>query len=288
MPVAPKRRRRSIPVPGNVTMHGACDFFRTSDVEELQGILQTKLRVAPQRVADHLNFVTENLLAFYALERAPTADSKTAEWCVALARDVEDLLANLGCPDRRYPERQMLLEARVVLTHVGTDTGIAKHYLKALGFDDYWTALDAVPAVLWILKRVAEYSASEYQTRARSRGTKQNAQQPQHVVLLAETARLLMAAFGLDPPDRRPNETGPFVRAVDFLRMRIIRGFEEQGSFTDKGTDSRLVMRLRHFGPTAAASLWVRERDRIRKRLSRPETQQLIDAWRPTGDGDAP
>lgn len=269
-PVKGKVRSRPIPVAPQITMRGSCDFFNEQDAQQLQEIVGAALLVDAEHAASQLNFLSENFFVRFAFHHAPTPDSKTAEWCQALVRDVGSLLENIGSPDMGYPERQMALQARIVLTNMGTDTDITEHHLRWLGFGkDIWEALDRVPAALWLLKKTAEFAAGRYKEQAGAGRSRLNPRQAQHVFLLQSVARLLQSAYGVEPPRTRPNENGPFVRAVDFVRSKIIEGMGELGAFTDLGTDDQAARRLRQFTPSAAASLWVREGQKIRAALSK-------------------
>jgi len=259
-------------------MRGSCDFFKERDASQLQEVVGATLLVEPGRAADQLNFIAEDFFLRFAFHHAPTSDSKTAEWCRALVRDLGSLLENLGTPDMGYPERQMLLQTRIVLTNIGTDTGINEHHIRFLGLgDDIWESLDRVPSALWLLKKTAEYAAGQYQEQASNGRSRLNPRQAQNVFLLQAVARLLQSAYGVEPPKTRPNENGPFVRAVDFIRLKIIAGMGELGFFTDQGTDGQAAKRLRQFTPSAAASLWVREGEKIRAALSNGKDELMME-----------
>jgi hypothetical protein len=166
-PVKGKARSRPIPVPAQITMRGSCDFFKERDASQLQEIVGATLLVEPGRAADQLKFISEDFFLRFAFHHAPTSDSKTAEWCRALVHDVGSLLENLVSPDKGYPDRQMSLQARIVLTNIGTDTGITERHLRWLGFgEDIWEALDRGPASLRLLKRQADFAAVRYQEQA--------------------------------------------------------------------------------------------------------------------------
>lgn len=135
-PVKGKARSRPIPVPAQITMRGSCDFFKERDASQLQEIVGATLLVEPGRAADQLKFISEDFFLRFAFHHAPTSDSKTAEWCRALVHDVGSLLENLVSPDKGYPDRQMSLQARIVLTNIGTDTGITERHLRWLGFGE--------------------------------------------------------------------------------------------------------------------------------------------------------
>ncbi len=275
---AKKARLRPIPVPAQITMRGSCEFFKDHHAAQLQEIVGAKLLVEPELAANQLNFVSEEFFLRFAFHHAPTSDSKTAEWCRALVRDVGSLLEALGCPDKGYPDRQMLLQTRIVLTNIGTDTGISEHHMRWMGLgDDAWQALDRVPAALWFLKKTAEYAAGQYQEQAAAGRSRLNPRQAQHVFLLQAVARLLQSAYGIEPPKTRPHENGPFVRAVDFVRLQIIEGMGELGFFTDQGTDGQAARRLRQFTPSAVASLWVREGKKIRQTLASQENRLMME-----------
>lgn len=277
-PVKAKARSRPIPVPAQITMRGSCDFFKEQDASQLQEIVGAALLVEPAQAADHLNFIAEEFFLRFAFHHAPTSDSKTAEWCRALVRDVGSLLDSLGSPDMGYPERQMLLQTRIVLTNIGTDTGINEHHIRFLRFgDDIWQSLDRVPSALWLLKKTAEYAAGQYQEQASEGRSRLNPRQAQNVFLLQAVARLLQSAYGIEPPKTRPNENGPFVKAVDSIRLKIIAGIGDLGFFTDQGTDGQAARRLRQFTPSAAASLWVREGKQIRAALSKGKDELMME-----------
>ena len=285
-PIKRKARLRPIPIPAQITMRGSCDFFKEQDAERLQEIVGAGLLVAPERVVGQLNFLSEDFFLRFAFHHAPTSDSKTAEWCRALIRDVGTLLKSLGCPDMGYPERQMFLQTRIVLTNIGTDAGINEHQMRWMGLgDDVWEALDRVPAALWILKKTTEYAASQYQERAAGGRSRLNSRQAQHVFLLGAVARLLQSTYGVEPPKTRPHENGPFVQSVDFVRLKIIEGMGELGFFTDQGTDGQAARRLRQFTPSAAASLWAREGKTIRADLANQENRLMMERSKPPGDG---
>jgi hypothetical protein len=89
-------------------------------VRTLSATLRRDIETLPSLVASDLNLLCEDFLVRYALEKALTSDSRTGEWCAALERDVEALMHALGVPDLGFPERQMNLQARVVLTNMGT------------------------------------------------------------------------------------------------------------------------------------------------------------------------
>ncbi len=259
-------------------MRGSCDFFKEQDAEQLQDIVGAALLVEAERAASQLNFLAEDFFVRFAFHHAPTPDSKTAEWCRALVRDVGSLLENLGSSDKGYPDRQMSLQARIVLTNIGTDTDITERHLRWLGFgEDIWEALDRVPAALWLLKRQADFAAVRYQEQASEGRSRLNPRQAQNVFLLQAVARLLQSAYGVEPPKTRPNQNGPFVRAVEFVRLKIIAGMGELGFFTDQGTDGKAVKRLRQFTPSAAASLWVREGKKIRAVLSKGKDELMME-----------
>jgi hypothetical protein len=277
-PVKGKARSRPIPVPAQITMRGSCDFFKEQDAEQLQDIVGVALLVEAERVASKLNFISEDFFVRFAFHHAPTPDSKAAEWCRALVRDVGSLLQNLGSPNMGYPDQQMSLQTRIVLTNMGADTGITEHHLRRLGFgENIWDALDRVPAALWLLKMQARFAAGRYQEQASAGRSSLNSRQAQHVFLLEAVARLLQSAYGVDPPKTRPHEDGPFIRAVDFVRLRIIDGMGELGYFTDQGTDDQAARRLGLFSRSAAASLWVREGKKIRAALSKGKDQLMME-----------
>lgn len=277
-PVNAKARSRPIPVPPQITMRGSCDFFKEQDAERLQDIVGAPLLMEAERAASQLNFISEDFFVRFAFHHAPTPDSKTAEWCRALVRDVGSLLENLGSPNMGYPDQQMSLQTRIVLTNMGSDTGITEHHLRRLGFgENIWDALDRIPAALWLLKMQARFAAGQYQEQASAGRSRLNSRQAQHVFLLQAVARFLQSAYGVDPPETRPHENGPFVRTVDFVRLKIIDGMGVLGFFTDQGTDDQAARRLRQFTPSAAASLWVREGKKIRAALSKGKDQLMME-----------
>jgi len=285
-PIKGKARLRPIPIPAQITMRGSCDFFKEQDAVRLQEIVGAGLLVEPERVAGQLNFLSEDFFLRFAFHHAPTSDSKTAEWCRALIRDVGTLLESLGCPDMGYPENQMFLQTRIVLTNIGTDTGINEQQIRWMRFgENVWEALDRVPAALWFLKKATEYAAGQYQERAAEGRSRLNSRQTQHVFLLGAVARLLRSTYGVEPPKTRPHENGPFVRAVDFVRLKIIEGMGELGFFTDQGTDDQAARRLHQFTPSAAASLWAREGKAIRAGLANQEDRLMMERSKPPGGG---
>jgi hypothetical protein len=269
LPKATSKRRRVIPVPAQITMRGSCDFFDESDVTVMADCLRQPPVVEASRVVEQLNFLSEQFLLRYALHNVPTPDSKTAEWCQALERDVDALMQTLGVPDKGYPERQMDLSARTVLTNMGTGLVLSDlHYqLMRLG-GDAWEVLDRVPAALWALRKIAAHAAGEYGRRARQRGVSKNARQPQNAYLLQGLVLLFDSCFGVSAPPERPNPDGPFCQAADLVRLRLIQRIEGGHDFTDQGTDRAAARRLRSFTPKAIASLWVREGERLTANLA--------------------
>ncbi len=258
------RGRRAVPRQSSIFARGACEYFGPKDGPELEAIVGKPLRISADSLAADLNFMSENFLIRYAHDRVPTAASKSAEWCSALARSCDALLGSLGITDRGYPAREMPLDPRVALTHNGTPLDLNDGRVKSMRMgDDLYDVLDRVPAALWTLKKVAENAAGEYQRRAAGGQERLNARQPQHVFLLGAMGRIYEHAFGVAPPDKRPNHEGPFIKAVDFVRRRIIDGIEDGGEFTAHGTDGPAAKRLRQFTPMAAARLWTREHDKV-------------------------
>lgn len=273
-----RARRRTIPQPNQISMRGACTFFDSGHSEALAEIVGRPLQITSTALAGHLNFITESFLVRYAHDRFPTPHSKTAAWCLALARDVDGLLAALGNPDAGYPDREMNLQTSIVLTNVGEGLSLHPHQYQIMQLgDDAWAVLDRVPAALWCLKKAAEYAGKEYAKQAAQDGSKLNARQPQNVYLLGAMARAYESAWGETPPPSRPNPEGPFVKAVDFVRLRIIEGIESGESFTVHGTDVQAVKRLRQFTPSAAASLWTRQGKAILANLWLPRFDSMME-----------
>jgi hypothetical protein len=114
-----RRQKRAVPRTAQITWKGAGDFFDRDDAQRFQTIIARPTRTSAEKVAEHLNFIAENYLIRYAHERAPTPDSKSAEWCDALVRDTNGLLASLAIPDTNYPAPAMKLETSIALTNVG-------------------------------------------------------------------------------------------------------------------------------------------------------------------------
>lgn len=271
-------RRRTIPQPNQISMRGACTFFENAHSEALAEIVGRPLQITSTELADHLNFITESFLVRYAHDRFPTPHSKTAVWCRALARDVDGLLTALGNPDAGYPDRTMNLQTSVVLTNVGEGLSLNPHQYQIMQLGgDMWAVLDRVPAALWYLKQTAEYAGKEYAERAAQDGSKLNARQTQNVYLLGAMARTYESAWGAAPPPSRSNPDGPFIKAVDFVRLRIIDRIEAGDSFTVHCTDRQAAKRLRQFTPSAAASLWKREGKAILANLWLPRFDSMME-----------
>src|SRR5436190_9442282 len=150
------KRTRTIPVHSQLTMRGSCDYFDESDIGALADRLRTPAVVEATRVAERLNYLSEDFLLRYAHHNLPSPSSKTAEWCRSLERDVDALMQTLGVPDLDYPEREMNPDARIVLTNIGVGLALPdwQYQWMRLG-DDAWQLLDRVPAALWGLKRIA-------------------------------------------------------------------------------------------------------------------------------------
>jgi hypothetical protein len=117
-------------------------------------------------------------------------------------------------------------------------------------------------------KKIAANAANEYGKRARERDASKNARQPQNLYLLQGLVLLFESCFGLSAPPEHPNHDGPFVQAVDFVRLRLMERVMDGHDFTDQGTDKLAGRRLRSFTPKAIASLWVREGQRLMARIA--------------------
>jgi hypothetical protein len=68
----------------------------------------------------------------------------------------------------------------------------------------------------------------------------------------ASVARVLQSAYGVDPPETRLHENGPFIKAVDFVRLKIIDGMGDlrEGkkirAVLSKGKDVLMMERPKH------------------------------------------
>jgi hypothetical protein len=263
----PPRKHRQIPVPAQFSMTGAIDFFGPDDVKKLQSLIGRSLITSVEDAVIKLNLLSESYLVRYAYHRVPTPDSKAAEWCEALARDVGGLLAVLGSDDRGYPEQQMKLETRAILTNCGVEPAIpdyAYHRMK-LG-QNVWDVLDRAPSALWSLKQIARFAAQQYRTRSKQKAS--NASQPQNLHLLGAVADFLHRTYGFVLPNRKPNPKGPLFHALNFIRVRIMEKIKAGYRFTDHGTDQEAARRLQSFTPSAASSLWARKGAEIRASIT--------------------
>ena len=140
----------------------------------------------------------------YAIDHGHTPNNKAAEWCAAVARDAEKLLAELGINESSFPTPRMPLEPRVALTNVGTDElSSAQYQVMQLGADA-WRVLGRIPAALWFLQRAASFSAHEYEKRARFRNRSDNIAQSQNTFLVEIAACFLDSRFGIAPPGAFP------------------------------------------------------------------------------------
>jgi hypothetical protein len=267
-------RRRVVPRPGYITGRGTSEFFGANDATVLQKIVGHSLKVPEEDVVGRLNRLTGHYFVHYARARSPTPDSKTAEWCEALVGNVRALLDALGTPDAGYPEPQMKLDARTVLTYIGIGRALTDDQYQSMGLGDNASAvLNRVPVALWALKKIAEFAAGEYRRRAGGGRSRQNARQSQNLYLLGAVAHLLGIGYGVVPPRTRPNKNGTYIQAVDFVRRRLIDCIKAGYSITDQATDQKAAKRLQHFTPAAAASLWARESGRILWELERQKIE---------------
>ena len=257
-------RSTKIPIPWQSYRRQRADnyFFGPDDVKAIQSMIERQLIASVGDAVKELNVVADCYLTTYAHYRLPTADSKTAEWCEAIAGDLAALLERLGSPDKGYPERTMPLETSMVLTNRGPQAVVEQYEHQALMKlgDDPSEVLDRVPAALWSLKQIATFAARQYRTSPRS--SRSNAYQPQNSYLLDAVVRFLHSKYGMPVPNRRPNPSGPLFRALNFMRGRIVEKVKPGPHFTN--IDLEAVKRLSGFTRSAAASLWVREGARIR------------------------
>ena len=83
--------------------------------------------------------------------------------------------------------------------------------------------------------------------------------------LLEVMALIYQKAFGL-LPTKQPNATGPFFKAVIFVRLHMIARMNAELDCSNES--KKAARRLRAFTPTAAARLWVRERKQIAEDLN--------------------
>lgn len=261
-----RRTRRAVPRSPILSAWGERDYFTSVHSSELSATIGKKLCVPTEVLAAHLNDLTNKFLKRYSLSHSPSPDSKAAEWCETIARVANVLLETLGCPDSGFHERQMPINARVCLTNNGADDDWIKIHVPSMRLGEtIYDVLDRVPAATFTLKRIAEAAAQEYRLRASSGRSKLNARQPQHVFLLEVMALIYQKAFGL-LPTKQPNATGPFFKAVNFVRLHMIARMNAELDCSNES--KKAARRLRAFTPTAAARLWVRERKQIAEDLN--------------------
>jgi hypothetical protein len=249
-PIARRRQKRAVPQTAQITWKGACDYFGPDDAQRVRAIIARQSRNDDAKVAEHMNFIAETYLILYAHQCAPTPDSRAAEWCQALARDIDGLLATLDTPDAGYPAPSMNLKTSIALTKVGIGSVLEGTRL------DVGQALDRIPGMLWILKKLAGNAAEEYGKRSKRGRSSDNARQPQNEFLITAVAHMLKSEFGFPLAKSRPSPDGPFIQAVNLVRERI-KERAGKGSFhIDQGTDEAAGRRLQSFTPVAAATLW--------------------------------
>jgi len=270
-------RKRVTPRSAYIAGRGPSEFFVRNDATVLQIIVGQPLKIPAADIVGHLNRLAGHYFMQHARARIPTPDSKTAEWCEALVGDVRALLDVLGTPDAGNGEPQMNLEVRNVLTYIGTGRALTDDQYQSMGLgDNAATVLNRVPVALWALKKIAEYAAIEYRSRAGGGRSSQNARQPQNLYLLGAVAHLLGVGYGVAPSRSRPNADGPYFRAVDFVRRRLIERIEAGYFITDQATDQKAARRLGVFSRTAAASLWQRDSGRILFELERQKIEDTV------------
>ena len=113
-------RKRGVPRPAYITWRGTSEFFGGNDATVLQTIVGHSLKVPERDVVGRLNQLAAHYFVYHARARSPTPDSKTAERCETLVGNVRALLDAIGAPDAGYAEPEMNLDARTVLTYIGT------------------------------------------------------------------------------------------------------------------------------------------------------------------------